>query len=102
MHRLWVLFFLFIALFSPPQQGICHGLNADMVDIVRLLKNGRYRIIIKYTNLQIGEYREAYLDFTSKKDAIDAFQKLVRGADFFLGDSASIHFHKEGEKISPY
>ncbi|MES2613814.1 MAG: hypothetical protein V4591_00190 [Bdellovibrionota bacterium] len=77
------------------------GFTANWVDIVRL-NNGMFRVLIKYTNLQIGEYREAYVDFTSKKEAIEVFQKLAQGATFFWGDSKKIFFPKEVEKPKPY
>ena len=77
------------------------GFSANWVDIVRL-NNGRYRVIIKYTNLKIGEYREAYVDFSSKKEAIEVFQKLALGADFYWGDRKNIHFHNEPDKPKPY
>ncbi|WP_397601479.1 hypothetical protein [Silvanigrella sp.] len=77
------------------------GFTANWVDIM-ILHNGKYRVIIKYTNLRIGEYREAYVDFESKKEAIAVFQKLALGADFYWGDRKTIHFHDKIEKPKPY
>lgn len=77
------------------------GFTANWVDIVRL-NNGQYRVLIKYSNVEVGEYREAFVDFTSKKDAIEIFQKLAKGATFFWGDSKKIYFPKETEKLRPY
>lgn len=77
------------------------GFTANWVDIM-ILHNGKYRVIIKYTNLKIGEYREAYVDFDSKKEAIEVFQKLALGADFYWGDRKTIHFHDKVEKPKPY
>ena len=97
IRRYLILLFLWIHC-SP---AFAEGFTANWVDIVQL-NNGYYRVIIKYTNLEIGEYREAYVDFTSKKGAIDVFQKLAKGATFFWGDSKSIYFPKEAEKLRPY
>jgi len=77
------------------------GFSANWVDIM-ILPNGKYRIIIKYTNLRVGEYREAYVDFESKKEAIEVFQKLALGADFYWGDRKTIHFHPLPDKPNPY
>lgn len=75
--------------------------TANWVDIM-ILHNGRFRVIIKYTNLRIGEYREAYVDFTSKKEAIEVFQKLALGAEFYWGDRKTIHFRDTADKPKPY
>ncbi|WP_158998970.1 hypothetical protein [Pigmentibacter ruber] len=77
------------------------GFSANWVDIM-ILHNGKYRVIIKYTNLNIGEYREAYVDFESKKEAIEVFQKLALGADFYWGSNKTIHFHETPDKLKPY
>lgn len=77
------------------------GFTANWVDIQRL-NNGKIRVIIKYTNLGIGEYREAFVDFDSKKEAIEVFQKLAKGATFYWGDSKNIYFPKEADKANPY
>ncbi|WP_338636472.1 hypothetical protein [Spirobacillus cienkowskii] len=77
------------------------GFSANWVDIM-ILHNGKYRVIIKYTNLRVGEYREAYVDFESKKEAIEVFQKLALGADFYWGDRKTIHFHPLPDKPIPY
>lgn len=83
------------------QLASAHGFNADVVDIKRLM-TGKYRVTIWYTHLSIGEYRTAFIDFAKKEDAIEAFQRLVKGADFFLGDRNSIHFHEEPERPVPF
>ena len=91
-----IINFIFINNISHPD-----GYSANWVDIM-ILHNGKYRVIIKYTNLKIGEYREAYVDFDSKKEAIEVFQKLALGADFYWGDRKTIHFHDKIEKPKPY
>jgi hypothetical protein len=96
------IFVIFSFLFVFPQQ-VCYsqGFSANWLNIMRL-NNGKYRVIVKYTHLRVGEYREAYIDFTSKKEAIDVFQKLVLGADFYWGPGKSIHFHKQEDVAKPY
>lgn len=60
-------------------------------------------MIIKYTHNEVGEYREAIVEFDSKEEAIKVFQDLAKGADFFLGDvKKSIHFHNPPQKNKPY
>ncbi len=79
-----------------------HGFNANHVDIVKTYGR-KYRVIIRYTHVEVGEYRVAHIDFDNKEEAIKAFQDLAKGADFFLGDvKKSIHFHTPPESNSPY
>lgn len=85
-----------------PSVASAHGFNANWVDIMRT-PYGRYRVIIKYTHNEVGEYREAIAEFDDKDEAIKVFQDLAKGADFFLGDvKKSIHFHNPPLKNKPY
>lgn len=91
-----------LAFTSVPEPSLAHGFNANHVDIVKTFGR-KYRVIIKYTHVEVGEYREAHIDFDKKEEAIKAFQDLAKGADFFLGDvKNSIHFHNPPETNSPY
>ena len=88
------------SLLSLPARA--HGFNANHVDIVKTFGR-KYRVIIKYTHVEVGEYREAHVDFDKKEDAIKVFQDLAKGADFFLGDvKNSIHFHNPPETNKPF
>lgn len=83
--------------------AFAHGFNANHVRIVRAPASGKYRVIISYTHVEIGEYREAFADFTTKQEAIDFYQQLAQGADFFLGDvSKSVHFHTPPARNAPF
>lgn len=100
--RLAFIIIIFLIFAGYSLRASAHGFNANWVDIQRT-SYGRYRVIIKYTHNEIGEYREAYIEFTNKDEAIKAFQDLAKGADFFLGDiKKSIHFHNPPEKNEPY
>lgn len=92
-----ILFFILLFFSSV---GCPHGFTANWVDIMRL-ENGKFRVLVRYTNLEIGEYREAYMDFSKKKDAVKAFQDLAKGADFFMGKSP-IHVHNNPDSLRPY
>lgn len=82
--------------------AFAHGFNANWVDILKS-QTGKYRVMIRYTHNEVGEYREAYVEFENKEEAIKAYQDLAAGADFFLGDvKKSIHFHNPPEKNKPY
>lgn len=103
-RRYCLIVFLLISILAEARTSVAfaHGFNANHVDIVKTF-GGKYRVIIKYTHVELGEYRETHIDFEKKEDAIKAFQDLVKGADFFLGDSKkSIHFHTPPETNSPY
>jgi hypothetical protein len=93
---------LILVLICTSQQALAHGFNANHVDIVKTFGR-KYRVIIRYTHVEAGEYREAHIDFDKKEEAIKAFQDLAKGADFFLGDiRKSIHFHTPPESNTPY
>ena len=51
---LWISIIIYI------EPANSEGFTANWVDI-KHLNNGRFRVIIKYTNIQVGEYREAYV-----------------------------------------
>ncbi|MEY4066497.1 MAG: hypothetical protein RIR26_2705 [Pseudomonadota bacterium] len=102
MKRKMMFLLTFITTALLPQWSFPHGFNANYVDIVKT-NSRKYRVIIKYTHVEIGEYREAFIDFDDKTAAIKAFQDLARGADFFLGDvKNSIHFHTPPEQQKPF
>lgn len=90
-----------LSLWFAPTHAEAHGFTADVVDIKRMM-NGKYRIIIFYTHLQVGEYRRAQIDYDNAQKATEDFQKLVRGAEFFIGKAANIHFHEKAEEPKPY
>ena len=94
------IFFIFVIL-QISRSAFAEGFTANWVDIYRL-KNGTYRVIVKYTNLSIGQYRESFADFKTKKEAVDVFEKLALGATFYLGSSQKIFFFKEPDKLTPY
>lgn len=94
--------FLAAFTFAQVPTAFAHGFNANRVQIMRLL-NGTYRVVIQYTHVEVGEYREAHVDFEKKDEAIKAYQDLVQGADFFLGDmKKTIHFHTPPQKNKPF
>lgn len=83
-------------------EALAHGFNANWVQITRT-QQGRYRVIFRYTHVEVGEFREAHVDFDAKEDAIKVYQDLAQGADFFIGDvKKSIHFHKPPQRNAPY
>jgi hypothetical protein len=86
-----------------PLQANAHGFNANRVHIVRVPASGMYRVLIYYTHVEVGEYREAHIDFAKRTDALKVYYDLINGADFFLGDTKeTVHFHKEPAKNAPY
>jgi hypothetical protein len=96
LKKFCFLFFILIGFSNP-----AFPFTADYVQIMRL-DNGKYRVLIDYTNLTVGEYRQAFVDFDKKADAIKAFTDLAKGADFYLGKKNTIEFRKDDEKVNPY
>lgn len=89
--------------FQITHSAFAHGFNANHVNIIRTT-NGKYRIVIRYTHIEVGEYREAHIDFTNREEALKVYWDLAKGADFFLGNDAKniVHFHTEPPKNNPY
>ncbi len=85
----WIIFFV---LLSPAYAHT--GFTADKI-FIHQLPSGNYLITIQYTNLDIGEFREAKVQFKLYDDAIIVYKKLVNGAQFYWGDSKNIQFIEE-------
>ena len=64
--------------------------------------NGRVRVIVSYTIPSLREYREAFVEFNSEREAGDAYWNLVRGADFFIKNAQTIAFSKPQLKPEPW
>jgi hypothetical protein len=83
--------------------AMAHGFNADRVKILYVPADRVYRVTIRYTHVEVGEYREAHIDFKKRLEALKVYWDLVNGADFFLGDAKdSVHFHETVQKNKPY
>jgi hypothetical protein len=61
------------------------GFNANFVRIQRTL-SGMYRVTIRYSHLEVGEYRESFVEYKTKKEAEGLYEKLKNGADFRQGN----------------
>jgi hypothetical protein len=84
-------------------QALGHGFNADKVKILYVPADNLYRITIRYTNIEVGEYREAIIHYRNRTEALKVYWDLVNGADFFLGNvKESVHFHENVPKNNPY
>jgi hypothetical protein len=57
--------------------------------------HGGYRVYVNYTIPELKEYREAYVDFTRKKEAEKYYWELVRGAEFYPGDGPAREFKQQ-------
>jgi hypothetical protein len=65
--------------------------------------NGRYRVYVNYTVPEIKQYREAYVDFSKKKEAESFYFDLVRGADFYEPLAAQRRFDTQPKaKATPW
>lgn len=64
--------------------------------------NGTYRVIVNYTIPALREAREAYVDFTSKKEAEKFYWTLVRGGDFHFPDPKTVNFRQVPKKPDPW
>ncbi len=64
--------------------------------------NGIYRIYVNYTIPALKEFREAYVEFTKKKDAEAFYWDVVRGADFYLPNPKSREFVNPPPEPDPW
>lgn len=63
---------------------------------------GIYRVYVSYTVPELKEFREAYVEFTKKRDAERFYWDLVRGADFYPPDPKATKFINAPLKPDPW
>ncbi len=101
--NIWKTFLVTLCVGLWTNAALAHGFNADRVKILYVPADNVYRITIRYTNVEVGEYREAVVNFKKRLDALKVYEDLVNGADFFLGDvKESVHFHTPVQQNNPY
>lgn len=64
--------------------------------------NGRYRVVVNYTVPALKEFRESYVEFTSKKEADQFYWAMVRGADFYPPTAEKYKFIQAPAEPSPW
>ena len=64
--------------------------------------DGRYRVYVNYTVPELKEFREAWVDFTKKKEAERFYFDLIRGADFYPPDPKARRFVNPVMKPDPW
>lgn len=77
------------------------ALTADRV-FFEVLVNKGYKVRIKYTIPALREKREAYRVFTNRDEAVQFFQTIRSGADFYLGHAGQIKFTPPKIKPNPW
>ena len=65
--------------------------------------NGTYRVYLYYTVPALKEFREAAVEFSSRKKAESFYFEVLRGADFFIDEnSATTQFVNEPLAPKPW
>lgn len=64
--------------------------------------NGKYRIYLYYTVPALKEFREAYIEFISRKKAEKFYFDVLRGADFYLEDPEQVTFVNKPLEPQPW
>ena len=64
--------------------------------------NGIYRVYMYYTVPALKEFREATVEFTSRKKAEKYYYDVLRGAEFYLDEQAKTDFINEPLAPSPW
>ena len=60
------------------------------------------RVHVGYTIPDLKEFRESYAEFYNKKEADAFYWDLLRGADFFPGDTAQRRFVQQPLQPDPW
>jgi hypothetical protein len=61
-----------------------------------------YRVYVNYTVPELKEFREAYTEFRSKKEAEKFYWDVVRGADFYLPRPDERRFQTDPPRPEPW
>ena len=64
--------------------------------------NGIYRVHLYYTVPALKEFREATVEFTSRKKAEKYYFDVLRGAEFYIDGQARTEFVNEPLAPSPW
>lgn len=64
--------------------------------------SGIFRVYVNYTIPDLKEFREAYAEFRSKKEAERFYWDLIRGADFYLPIPGDRRFASEPLRPEPW
>lgn len=78
-----------------------HALTANQVAF-EFRPNGLYRIYLYYTVPALKEFREAYVEFTSRKKAEKFYFDVLRGADFYLDEPEQVRFINKPLNSEPW
>jgi hypothetical protein len=81
--------------------GPAHALTANQVAF-EFRPNGLFRVYLYYTVPSLKEFREAYVEFASRKQAEEFYFKVVRGGDFYLEDPDRVDFINRPLEPSPW
>ena len=91
-----VIIFLALCFFEAP--GFSYSANR-----IHLQKyENIYRLVINYTVPELKEYREAIIEFRSKKKANEYYYKLLSGAEFDFSSGDKLYFPKIQTKPQPW
>ena len=63
---------------------------------------GIYRVYLYYTAPALKEYREATVEFVSRKKAEKFYYDVLRGADFYINDQGKTVFTNEPLSPQPW
>ncbi len=86
-----VHYLLFIGFMNIIVPSVVFGYTANSIKL-EMMEKGGYRVYINYTIPEIQEFREAFVEFRSKKEADDFYNEILQGADFFLKDPEKNRF----------
>lgn len=78
----------------------CLALTANKVEFE--FHPGFYRVVFEYTIPELKELREGMIELKSKKKAEKIYWKLLRGADFYLGEPGQIIFINPKKEPDPW
>ncbi len=90
-----------VFIFCIVSNSLGFGYTANYVHF-EFLDNGRYRVKAFYTVPELREFRESYVDFSTKKAAEKFYFDLLKGADFYHPDPSKVEFKNTSITPEPW
>jgi hypothetical protein len=83
VRRIYLWTVALVLALGPQSVALAYSANKIWYEF---LPTGIHRVYVNYTVPELKERREAYVEFTTKKEAERLYWDLVQGADFYPPD----------------
>ena len=97
----WLVLIILVGVMLATWSAPAQAYTANKVWVERR-PTGIYRVHVNYTVPALKEFRESYVEFTSRKAADAYFVDLIRGADFYPPDPKKRRFLNQPLEPAPW